>query len=292
MKFLLTLLEVNMGKIKTIVKKEIKLKVMTKGFLIGTLLGPIIILLFSFGPAFFIALSEKKPVNLVVVENTGRLQSEFQKVFSDTLENGMPRFRITFMDSLTFQQKQNELFDQLEKGKLKAVVVIPSTIFSSGKAIYYSKSASDIDFISNLKERLSNVVNREKMRQAGVDPLLVERLSTPVKLETRKVQKGSVQKSNVGQVWAMAFVFTMMLYMTSIFYGNAVMRGVLEEKTSRIVEILLSSINAFQLMLGKIIGIGLVGLIQYLFWGLMGIVGFVLVSVSKPEFVKYLQVQP
>ncbi len=281
-----------MGKIKTIVKKEIKLKVMTKGFLIGTLLGPLIILLFTFGPAFFIALSEKKPVNLVVVENTGRLQSEFQKVFNDTLENGMSRFRITFMDSLAFQQKQNELFAQLEKGKLKAVVVIPSTIFSNGKAIYYSKSASDIDFISNLKERLSNVVNREKMRQAGVDPLLVERLSTPVKLETRKVQKGSVQKSNVGQVWAMAFVFTMMLYMTSIFYGNAVMRGVLEEKTSRIVEILLSSINAFQLMLGKIIGIGLVGLIQYLFWGLMGIVGFVLVSVSKPEFVKYLQVQP
>ncbi len=281
-----------MNKISAIIKKELRLKVMTKGFLIGTLLGPVIILLFSFGPAFFMALSEKKPVQLVIVDNTRKLQDELKSTFNDTLENGQPRFQLSFLDSLAFADQQQELFNRLEKGKLKAVVVIPATIFQDGQVVYYSKSVSDIDFIANLKERLSNVVNQEKLRQAGVDPRLVEQLSTSLKIDTRKVQKGTVQKSSAGQVWAMAFVFTMMLYMTSIFYGNAVMRGVLEEKTSRIVEILLSSINAFQLMLGKILGIGLVGLIQYLFWGLMGIVGFILVSVSKPELVKYLQIHP
>ncbi len=281
-----------MDKIKAIIKKEIKLKVMTKGFIIGTLLGPIVILLFSFGPAFFMTLQEKKTVELLVVDQTQILRDYLQEAFADTLKNGQPRFRLNFIDSLELAANRAQWFQQLEEGKLKALIVIPATVWDTGKIEYYSKTLSDIDFIANLKERLGKVITKEKLRRAGVDPVLVEKLSQPVKLDTRKVQKGAVQKSSAGQVWIVAFVFTMMLYMTSIFYGNAVMRGVLEEKTSRIVEVLLSSINSFELMLGKIFGVGLVGLIQYAFWGIMGAVGFILVAAGRPDMLKYLKVSP
>ncbi len=281
-----------MKKIKAIIKKELKLKVLTRGFIIGTILGPVLIFLFAFGPAFFFSLSKEKPVKLAIVDNTHQLEEEIHHVFTDTLKNGQPRFIITMLDSLEFVSRQQQWFEELEKEKLKALLVIPASVWKGKKVVYYSKNVGNIDFISNLKERLSKVLTMKKLKDAGVDPQVVEKLTATVSLDTRVVEKGSAKQRSAGQMWIMAFGLIMMLYMTSIFYGNAVMRGVLEEKTSRIVEILLSSMNAFELMLGKIFGIGLVGLIQYLFWGVMGVVGFLLVAASKPDLLTKINIEP
>jgi ABC-2 type transport system permease protein len=105
-----------------------------------------------------------------------------------------------------------------------------------------------------------------RLDQEGLDAEQIGHLTRRVELRTLKVSKGKEMESGFGQIYRNTFIFIFILYMTILLYGVTVMRGILEEKSSRIVEILLSSLTPSQLMAGKILGVGCVGLTQYLIW--------------------------
>lgn len=130
---------------------------------------------------------------------------------------------------------------------------------------------SDFDEIKRLSESLNRVVVGLRLKKEGLDPQRVSDYMKHVGLKTIKVTPQG-EKEDVGGTFAMAYVLVLLIYMTLIFYGSIILRGVIEEKSNRVVEIVLSSLKPFELMMGKILGIGAVGLTQYAVWALIGLV--------------------
>ena len=282
-----------MPKLINIVKREIRAKVMTKGFIISTILGPIFMLGIMFGPAYFMSLAEKKPVPMLIVDGTGKLKQKLPEIFADTLKDGRPRFILTVIDSQQYALNKDLFLRDLEKKTYKYILIIPRTVLQrKGTLTFIGKSVSDMEFMQLVRERLQQFFTRQQFIQAGLNPDLIQKLSTHLKIKTVKLEKGKAREKGWGQEFATAFVFLMILYMTSIFYGNFTLRGVLEEKTSRVVEILLSSTNSFTLMMGKVLGVGAVGLIQYAAWIGIALIGMFLASGFIPSIMQYVHLEP
>src|SRR5205807_3231699 len=109
-----------------------------------------------------------------------------------------------------------------------------------------------------------------RLQRAGVDPRLVARASMPLRLETCKISRGATCGESAAQSFSLAYFMGIILYTAILLYGINVMSSVLEEKTTRIVEVLVSSLRPFQLLLGKVLGVGAVSIFQFLIWGVAG----------------------
>ncbi len=281
-----------MKKILKIIKREFTTKVLTRGFIIATILGPFFIIGISFGPAYFMSLQSEKPLVIQVVDYTGQVFPELQNVFNDTLKNGQPRFVFNPVEPQQYEARREAFRNDIEQEKIDGVLIIPENLFQAGKVRYLAKSVSDYDLINRLRSGMSEIVNDFRLKQAGVDPAVIKKLIQKVNLETIKVVKGKEKKSGFDQEYFTALTFLLMLYMTILMYGTNILRSVIEEKTSRIVEVLLSSANSFQLMVGKLFGVGLVGLVQYALWVVMAIVAFVFASMHMPAVLEFVSISP
>lgn len=281
-----------MKKIIKIIKREFLTKIMSKGFIIGTLLGPIFIIGLTLGPAYFMSLTTEEPITLDVVDYSGLISPKLSSVFTDTLKNGQPRFVFSPIDPSVYQQKKETIRHDVEKGLVTGVLIIPQDILAGGKVRYISKSISDIELMQRIRGGISEIVNDIRLNQAGLDPALVKKLVKKVELQTIKLVKGQEEKRGFDQEYISAMMFLIILYMTIIVYGSAIMRSVIEEKTSRIIEVLLSSANSFQLMFGKLFGVGSVGLVQYIVWAFLGTGAFYFATASMPGLAGYINISP
>jgi ABC-2 type transport system permease protein len=126
---------------------------------------------------------------------------------------------------------------------------------------------------NSIQNQLEKIIEREKLKQAGIDIKIIENSKTKINIETKIIDaKGEVTDSNTEASIGIGFITGILIYMFIFMYGTMVMRGVIEEKTNRIVEIIISSVKPFQLMMGKIIGVALVGLTQFILWILLTII--------------------
>lgn len=281
-----------MAKMFKIVKREFKTKVLTKGFLIGTILGPIFLLGLAFGPAFFMSISEEKPLQIEVVDESGILFNDLARTFDDTLSNGELRFIVMPIEPNYYHSRRQQVRQRIETGETNILLVIPENIIEGGEITYMAKSVSEMDLIQSIRRRVNDVVNQIRLRQAGLDPQQIQELTRKIDIKTVKIVKGEEREKGLGQEWITSFVFLMILYMTILLYGAAVMRGVLEEKTSKIIEVLLSSGNSFSLMMGKIFGVGSAGLVQYAIWIVMAFAVFFAASASAPQVMERVTISP
>lgn len=281
-----------MKKIIKIIKREFLTRVTTRGFIIGTVLGPVFIIGMMLGPAYFMSLSSQKALTFRVVDYSGTMLDELPKAFPDTLDNGQPRFIFSPLDPDVYRQKKDAVRVDIENGLIDAALIIPKNILEGGEITYLAKSVGDIDLIQTIRNNFSDVVNNRRLKNAGLDPQKISELTRKVSIKTVKVMKGEEKARGFEQEYFTSLIFLMILYMTIIFYGQAIVRGVTEEKTSRVVEILLSSTNSFQLMMGKLFGVGAVGLTQYVIWGLMSLGAFFFATASMPAMADYISVSP
>jgi ABC-2 type transport system permease protein len=279
-----------MNKILKIIKREFKTKVLTKGFLIGTILGPIFILGLSFGPALLMNISEDKPQQIEVVDESGELFNSLTQAFDDTLSNGELRFILIPIEPGAYYSHKEEFLHRLEEGKANILLIFPKDIIEGGEITYISKSVSEMDLIQSVRRRVNDEVNKIRLRRAGFDPEKINDLTSRIDIKTIKIVKGEEKEKGIGQEWITSFVFLMILYMTILFYGAGVMRSVLEEKTSKIIEVLLSSSNSFKLMMGKIFGAGSAGLVQYAVWILMAFITLLIASASMPKIMEHVTI--
>jgi len=279
-----------MNKTFKIIKREFKTKILTKGFIIGTILGPILILGIVFGPAYFMTLSEEKTQKIAVVDETGILFDRLTKVFDDTLKNGEPRYILRSIEPSQYQSDPEMYRKAVETDSINILLVLPANLIEGDTLIYMSKSVTDIEFIRMVRQRINQEVNKIRLIRAGLDPEIIEKSSIRLGIKTIKVTKGKAEEKGLGQEYISAFIFIFILYFTIIFYGNSIMQGVIEEKTSRIVEVLLSSSNSFQLMMGKLLGVGAAGLVQYAAWFLMAGAAFFVAAASMPELLKFVNI--
>jgi len=281
-----------MNKMLKIIKREFRTRVLTKGFLVGTILGPLFLLGIMFGPAFFMNISQDKPLQIEVVDESGIMFNDLIKAFDDTLSNGELKYILIPVEPKIYNSNREQFRRRIEKGETNVVLILPEDIIKGGEIIYMSKSVSEMELIQSIRRRINEQVNQIRLRQAGFDPQKINELTQRVGIKTVKIVKGEEREKGLGQEWITSFVFLMFLYMTILLYGAGVMRGVLEEKTSRIIEVLLSSSNSFNLMMGKIFGVGSAGLVQYAIWILMGFGVFFIASASIPQVMSQVVISP
>lgn len=281
-----------MRKIFIILKREFLTKVFTKGFLIATILGPVFMIGIMLAPAYFMTLASEKSYKIGVVEQSSFFTEKLQEMYSDTLSSGEQRLIFFYISPQNYQETLESFKGKIEQGEIHALLIIPESVLDSARVTFIAKTVSNIDLIQQLRSGLSTIINNKRLQQAGFDPAQIKNLMSPVDIQTIKLQKGEEKERGFDQEYITALIFLMILYMTIILYGSSVMRSVIEEKSSRIIEILLSSLNSFQLMMGKLIGVGAVGLFQYLIWTGMAAVVFFFVTSSAPAMTDLIKVSP
>jgi ABC-2 type transport system permease protein len=157
----------------------------------------------------------------------------------------------------------------VQQGEYDGLLVLPATLPDDGQAEYISTNVSTFQMLAVLERVVNHVMVADRLAAAGLDPEAVGELTRRIDLRTLKLGAKGQETHDQGQGFLISYVFMMIIYMTVLMYGIYVMRGVLEEKSSHIVEIVISTVRPFELMLGKILGIGAVGLTQFLLWSLL-----------------------
>ncbi|MCC7524811.1 MAG: ABC transporter permease [Chitinophagaceae bacterium] len=257
-----------MNKIRLIIEREYMTRVRRKSFLLTTLVVPLVIVAFY---AIIIAVSisgDTKTQNLAVLDEGNLFEGAITAAGKD--------------DKSTYTFIQNET-EQSFKSKYKKegyslFLYIPA--FKDGEIPHiklHSQSAVNLFVKSALEKKINAAIERKRLVAAHIDPELYKNIKADVDIENAIDSGAGEKKSIAGVAYAISFIAGILIYMILLIYGTMVMRGVMEEKTNRIAEVIVSSAKPFQLMLGKIIGIGAVGLTQFAIWiVVMGVLQFII----------------
>lgn len=259
-----------MKKILSVIKREYLQIVRTKGFIIGTVLGPVAMAALIFIPMLIAMASggEKKTVD--VIDATGEIFADLDQKLDYKMSDGSRRYTLSEVaPGGDIAALRGRLGQEVLAKKLSAYIFIPADILTGGAAEYAALNVSDFDEVKRLNEALNAVVIEKRLKKEGLDPAKVAQYTQRVGLKTIKVTERGEQE-DVGGTFVIAYVLVLILYMTLFFYGSIIMRGVIEEKSNRVVEVVLSSLRPFELMAGKILGIAAVGFTQYAIWALFG----------------------
>ncbi len=259
-----------MRKILSVIKREYLQIVKTKGFIIGTVLGPVLMVALIVVPILGQLVSVGKQETIGVIDLTQEIFAELDKKLDYKLKDGTRRYILEeFKPTASVENLRNAMSKKVLEKELSAYIFIPDSISEGGEAQYVSLHTTDFDEIKNIHSAINSVVIEKRLKKEGLDPAKVSQYLRPVKMTPVKVTKKGEEK-DIGATFLISYLLVLILYMTLFFYGAIIMRGVIEEKSSRVVEVILSSLKPFQLMMGKILGIGAVGLTQYSIWALFG----------------------
>ncbi len=242
-----------MDKIKLIIGREYWTRVKKKSFIIMTILGPILFVGFMAG-AIYLGVNDSKTYDLVLTDQEGIFGVVIEKTdFEDSSQINY-HFHDGSMSDEEFKESPYDLKIDLNEALLRTTKV----------NMYYKEQPGAI-VTGNISNALEKSFERAKLQKNNIDRELYESITTPIGIV--KFDIDNVDKNTDSETGAMVgFVMSIMIFIFVFMYGAQIMRGVMEEKTSRIVEVIVSSVKPFQLMLGKIIGVALVGLTQFLLW--------------------------
>ena len=263
-----------MNKIFTILKREYKESVYKKSFLITTLITPVLMLAMVFLPAILTGVNVEETMDIKVIDYSNWIFDELVEKMDTKLSDGSQKYNLTQIPHAdkAFENLKESLKQEINDEQINGFIHIPADVVDSAKVEFYAKNVGNFDVNREIRNAVNEIVIDYRISKSGLEADLVNELTKRVSLKTEKIRKGEEEKEGgFAQEYFSTIGFVMILYITIILYGATIMRGVIQEKNSRIIEILLSSANSFQLMLGKVVGLGSVGLTQYLIWSVFGI---------------------
>lgn len=299
-----------MRKFLAVVKHEYKKIVFKWAFLLGTLLFPFIAAMFAVVPALIFSM-KSEATRIVVVDKTGKIAPRLQvnlspqkieekarKAAADSTidlnasqEEKLKRGADQLGSSFNFvaydtagkfpEQIRSELNGKISADELDAYLIVPPNL-DAADAKFEFLSRKSGDFVANetLEDALNEAVRSQRLADANISEEKLKELSRNIKLNTRQVdEKGNEKDSDISVMVSFAIGF--MIYITLAIYGQLIMGAVVEEKETRIAEILFSSAKPFELMTGKLVGVGLAALTQLAIWIISA---FVLLGVSIERF--------
>ena len=277
-----------------VAKREMVERLRKKLFWIFTILTPVLLIGLMVLPAALMMVRGEQASEIVLIDETGwagpalldlsmaeegkkrqandaipaggDMTEQAEAVNQASLESYRVRFRPAGEgDSI------DSLKASIEAKELDGVLVVEADEERDARAVFYAQNLGNVHLMEWMKRSLYKVALVHRLEGEGVDPSLAEKLRKGIRIEAVKVEKGGkIKKTDFLVEYLKAVCMAMLLYMLIIMYGTALMRGVMEEKTGKVVEVLLSSVRPFELMLGKIIGISVVGLFQYALWFALG----------------------
>lgn len=281
-----------MNDILVIAKREFIERVRTKAFLIGTILGPVFMAAIMIVPAMM-ASKLQKSVSITVIDAEGSLRArveeslrggEAETVSSDAVRQkaedamsgrqrnlGSTNFVIKAPEGADVAAQREAAKQAVLKGTLDAYVVLPADILVESKAEYYAKTVTDFEGIRAVDRAVEKAIFGKRINAAGIEPDKVEALTKPVDLKRLRVsEKG--EKEDQGVSFFLSLILVMMIYIGTLMWGQIVMTGVIEEKSNRVVEVIVSSTTPRNLLFGKLVGVGGAGLLQFGIW-ILALVG-------------------
>lgn len=251
-----------MSNIYLISKREYLTRVRKKSFIIMTLLSPLMIVTF-YGFIFYFSinkdLGESSKKIIVIDSNTPALE---QLQNSKTLQ-------FEYIDDLS-ENPEN----YLRNHKVYGILQIPKIGNDAEVQMqFYSEEQPSLTFSSSIEEKINTILKNNRLKKAGIAQQVMDSVNeVHAQILTNKLTDEGIEKGDSSVTTAIGFISAILIYMFIFLYGVQIMRGVIEEKTNRIVEVIISSVKPFELMLGKIIGIACVGLTQFVLW--MALVAF------------------
>jgi len=269
-----------MKKIWLVIQREYLTRVRKRSFIVMTILGPVLMASAFVVPMYLATLADDEKKVIGVLDETGW----FYDKFSDTEE-----FEFKYTAKSLNDAKQ----EMVENDEFALLYIPRRELTVPTSAILYSLKQPGVDMKGYIRNMMSKEVETQKLR-INLDEMdlsqedreramkLPELIKTSIQLSTMKIDDtGGEEETFTEVMMAVAFVAGMIIYMFIFIFGAQVLRGVMEEKTSRIIEVMVSSVKPFQLMMGKIVGIAMVGLTQFLLWTVLT---FAIVSVFQVAF--------
>lgn len=251
-----------MSKIGIIIEREYRSRVMKKSFLLLTFLTPVFFAALFVVPIWISSIEDDTVKNIVVIDKTNQ--------YSEVLKTD-EKYTFTFSNQTLEELKEIQLDADHKKGEtLTAILYIKEDLMKNpAAATIYSDKQVNVELKQYINTKLNDYVREKKLESYNI-PGLKEKIAESkinVEIPTIKWSADGKEKQTSSEI-ALIFgmVAALLIYMFIISYGSQVMSGVLQEKTSRIVEVMISSVKPFELMMGKIIGVALVGLTQFLLW--------------------------
>jgi ABC-2 type transport system permease protein len=298
-----------MTKFLAVVKREYLQRVRTKFFAVMTVLGPVLLVVFTIVPGLLAGYKAGHDTRIAIVDQTGgklyaSIRSSLLKqdrgadddasaavaeAVNSNTRNRMQKVGRSFGSFFVEQVNaggrpiadiKRELNARIGHDELEGYLVIPPDILqnSRSKVTYCGRNVSDEITRKQIEDRLNRAVRRERLIASGVKEQDVEELSKPIGMVTYPVnEKGEEGAEDSGAGFAMVFVVAFVIYITVLLYGQVVLGAIVEEKETRIAEILFSSVRSTTLMLGKLFGVSLLALTQMGIWvlafGLLSVFG-------------------
>jgi len=247
-----------------IIQREYLTRIRKKSFILMSILGPFIFAAYVLIPMYFATLEDKEEKTVVVIDES--------KLFTEYGPEGAYCV-IPDTEYLTFKIIEGIPLETLKTGfdetGYYAVLYIPPNILASESSLIYSTKQTSLEVIEHIERAMDNELEHLKLATHEIEDIerILAEVETSIDVRTIKWTKdGETQESNTGVVMGVGYMGGLLIFFFIFFFGSQVMRGVIEEKVSRIIEVIVSSVRPFQLMMGKIIGVGLTGLTQFLIW--------------------------
>ena len=275
-----------MRNIFLIAKREYLERVRSKSFLIMTIMVPVLMAALTIGPGLLaVRLSKRGPQHFVVVasnrsvaeaikEQLSKSQEETSKQAAEAKQKSLrrsgsapPSQVVTDIDTNTSAEERAALTDKVRKKVIDGVIWATDDALAAKKLPYITLEVASIIQTAILQEGISNALHRESLKGKGLSAAEIDDIFKRVQLDPQNAKPGGPGGADPQVTLAASIVMVMILYISLILYGVNVMRSVLEEKTSRIMEVMLSVAQPKEMMAGKILGVGSVGLTQFAIWG-------------------------
>ena len=244
------------SKTNIIIAREFSERVKKKSFIITTLLFPVLMILMSLTPALIMMLSEPETKEIAVIDDSGFIADKLKS--NETVK---------FFAAL-------EPADSAYNPNIFGTLIINRNVIKNPKSIkLMTNEASNMELVENITRQITKIIEDEKLKQYNIENLdqILDDVKTNVVIQTYRTD-GETDETESDSV-IIAFIISMLLafilYMILLLYGGMVMNSIVEEKANRVLEVMVTSVKPFQLMMGKIIGVGLVAVVQIIIWGVL-----------------------
>lgn len=248
-----------------VARREYLERVRSKAFVIGTVVGPLLMAALMIGPALIASRQRGKPQRIAIVDLQGSLGAQVEQALGERREGREARFLVERGGGAPGDELRARLKQRVLRGELDGFLILPQDALEHSVAEYHGKSVSNRLDIRLLDRVVEEVLVSRRLQEQGFDPSRVRSLMKPLDLRTIRVSERG-DREDRGATFIFATVMMMMLYATVMMWGQGLMTGVIEEKSSRVVELAVSAMPPWHLLAGKLIGVGGAGLTQLLVW--------------------------
>ena len=272
-----------MRKFLAVVKREYVQRVRAKMFIVSTVLLPLVMSLFGIVPAIILNMNAGSPQRVAVVDQTGKMygllsqalyneESNQQSNNDNTGQRAISRsgrflLQQVSAEGQSVEQLRTDLDRRLRARELDGYLILPADFLEHGQVEYFNRNPGDLFSRRGLQSALNRAVREQRLIEAKVDSKTRQELFQPVELQAIKIGDSGAERDSGGS-FALVFGVGFVMYIAILMYGQVILGAVIEEKETRIAEILFSSVKPFTLMMGKLVGVSLVALTQLAIWGM------------------------